>query len=496
MPSIEVIQRGAGRAADGTPDAASSALLALLGFSATATPRTRDGALGDALVAVAEALGLPLPSSLVACASVVLADRGHLRIGHVVPDATTARAVAESVRASGGRLVVMADATQRDESPAEALRAELGAASEVDVMGVVSLGEAVDRLFDLESRATAGTIVPAERREAARRALFDRTIHASRAALDWPVVAAIAVGLTRHVPEDDVLAQLELELVRDVALRHAGGSLPIPWPEDELLEGRTHEDRLTILAHIVQAAADGAWEPVPEYVRRARQVVGVDRGPGALRLMGAMGRALAAVGDFDDASRLLDDAIEGWVALNDPGESSHALCERLRVAGILGRRDEVVELRARAAERLIPAFSTDSLQYAALAVGRALAQVGAFAEAMSALSTDALGAHARDEVRAGALRWMAFAARGAGDLARAGEAIAALEGLGETDQLLLARLDAGPLDAAARRATVRALIEGTPEARRLAMRVAPGVSAAALAERPAALRRLRAEYRY
>jgi hypothetical protein len=394
-------------------------------------------------------------------------------------------------------VVLIADASKPSEAPAERIRASAPNRPPSSVMGVLSLGEACDRLLGFRGRARAGTLIAPERRAAATTALFDATIDASRLALDWSLVATIASGLLVHVG-DDARAHFELTFVRDVALRHEGYEALLAWPDEDELAPYSSDVRFALLAHAVQSASDGGSDRLGEYATQAEALIGEDASEGALRLRGALGRALAAQGQFDRASASLSATVEAWLNLR-PSEASRALCELLRVEGILGWAESVARWRERAEALVRPALDDESRRYLDLAIGRALVQIGEPRAALPVLGDESLGARAREHVRASVLRWHARAARALGDGQLEAKSFAELSTLGDSDQLRLAQLDRGLPSVEAVVECLRAMTSlprAGAEVRAQLARIAPETSLRAVAERPALLTKLRDEYRY
>ena len=68
-------------------------------------------------------------------------------------------------------------------------------------------------------------------------------------------------------------------------------------------------------------------------------------------VLGAVGRALAGLERYADATDTLRRAVRGWLELGRVADASYALCELLRVEGILATDDDA-EIRAAARGRL------------------------------------------------------------------------------------------------------------------------------------------------
>ena len=494
---IHVWEGGALRAARSRASPATEEMLTLLGcepdpsveqFQATTAP------VGDVLATVALRLAIHPEDEVVTSCTLVERGDERSRVGDVSSTGAEDSLAAVNVPEKG--LLVVADAVNPADSMAERLRTRLGPSPRARVIGVLTIGEAAERTLALTERARRGDLIPPERSARARAALFAGALRTSRLVLDWPLVSEVAIALLRHVDVTDETGRFELEIVRDIARRHTGVTAPIAWPEPSALEPYTMSERLTILAHVVQSVADGEWSAVPEYATRALATLEASQSPDALRLRGAVGRALAAVGEYDRARAVLEEALAGWLA-TDAGEASYALCELLRVEGIRSSEGRVRELW-KTVESVLPAVGPMGHPYLLLALGRALAQAGLSKDALAVLADVAADGHAPSHVQTAVQRWRAFAAR-AMRSEELSAALAQLEHLGESDQRVLAQLDAGGLDVLRTKAHLDALlaIAGSgDEARRLLNRLGPGLSTQAIAERPEIVRRLRVEYRY
>lgn len=496
MSTIVTWEPTGARPARAEPTRTALSLVRLLGADAALGAGDGGAALGDVLAFVGQALGLE-PSAPVCAAAEVRDERVSPADGLGLSGAPASLAML--VDAEPERRLVLADAATHEDSSAEQVRRVLGSAPASRVLGVLTLGEAFDRVFAVKEQAFAGTLIPPERRARAQEALFAAALSSSRLPLEWHLVADLAIGLLGHAAADDSRAQLELGFVRDVARRHDGVSAPMMWPDDEELAPYAQEQQREIVAHVVQSVADGEWAAVPEYARKARAIVGDDRSPAAFKVLGATGRALAAIGDYEAAAEVLRAAVDGWLAIGSPAGASYPLCELIRVEGVRGDPPMIHALLAHADASVGRHLDASSKPYLTLAIGRALAQVGAAREALLLLEREELGVYAPRHVQAGALRWRAVAARALGESALAKRAQESLEALGDTDQRILARLDTGPLTVEQTRAALDELLAlpgDGDEARRMLNRLAPGLSTRAIAERPEVIRRLRVEYRY
>jgi tetratricopeptide (TPR) repeat protein len=188
----------------------------------------------------------------------------------------------------------------------------------------------------------------------------------------------------------------------------------------QLIDTLRAPSRLELIAHVVQEAAG-----IPDAERFERAVAlgrselpaaERDYHPSHLKLLGALGRAYAAWLRFDEAKPVLEQAIEGWFALDQPAQASMALCERVRVAGLApdaGDLETVLQTyryEFEGADDLSPL----SRAYFAFAVGRAWALHARWDEARAELERDLPWDTAPPELRDARLRWLAFLAASCG----------------------------------------------------------------------------------
>jgi tetratricopeptide (TPR) repeat protein len=234
-----------------------------------------------------------------------------------------------------------------------------------------------------------------------------------------------------------------------IAGRHEGlAGQALQWPKDDELRALPQPVRIGLLAHVVQSAADSSDALVCDFVPLALQWLPVpsDRSLEHLRLAGAIGRAQASAGDYESALQNLRDTVLGWFAVFAEHEASYALCEYVRLLGLLGKREEL----GVAARNWLASFETDprtedvAVAYVRMALGRAYVQAGAPEEGLRYLQ-DAPAVQwtaTRDEVRFGRLRWQARAYDELGKSEEAAACRARLEQQApESDYQLLATLD-------------------------------------------------------
>ncbi len=472
-------------------------VLALLGMEAPGGPdgHTDASRLAATLASVAPAVGLTCAREIVVVA--------HMNgAGHVTPLPAEVGAVSRALASCPDALIVTGDRLRAGKAAAPACDAEdLRATRRAGpVRGVASLSEALDAALGFHDAAQQGRLLgDSATRERAVGAVFAAVLANAPLVLDWRTIAAVALGHLRRT-DLDAATIWELEFIYDVVRRHDGASAPMDWPAPPVLDRYAEDERFQILAHVVQSAADGDLHAVQDYVSRALEAVSNTRTPAALKTLGACGRALAAVGRYDEATDRLEGTVDAWLTV-DPAQGSYSLCELLRVLGIAGDRPRLDALAAGAVRSVLAASRPEGVAFVTLAIGRALAQANAPATALEWLESTGDPGPAPPHVESSRARWLAYAGRALGDRVRVAKAMAELRTLrgGETDQRWLAELDeavASAADLAAPLAALLALPSEGEEARRALTRLAPGMSARTVAARPRVVEALLREYRY
>jgi tetratricopeptide (TPR) repeat protein len=171
--------------------------------------------------------------------------------------------------------------------------------------------------------------------DASLRALRARTLAGH--ALNWAATLRALEWIAARRQEN-----ARIPLLAAIARRHTGAaaSLALDWDEDAIDEVGNE-----LVAHIVQAAADAGDDRCSEFVARALdRVRNAPAEPGSIKALGACARALAAMRRFDEAQACAERAVQRWIARDERDESSYALCEWLRVAGV--RKDQEAIERA------------------------------------------------------------------------------------------------------------------------------------------------------
>jgi hypothetical protein len=290
----------------------------------------------------------------------------------------------------------------------------------------------------VESSPVTAFLSARANREALAQALFegvvlDRWSSDAKRKRDWRATVAICRAVARSTTPAEAGTFERASSARDVALRHTGASPSPPALATGLLASLSADDRYAVHAQWLQFAADGDLALVEPRVGHALALDG--DGPGWLKLLGAVGRARAALGDYSRASEALDMAIAGWIAIGDVEELSRPLSERLRIAAIsegsLPRMDELLLIGGESLARM-----TGDPSYLCVALGRALVQIGRRGDGARVLATATADLGYIGYPITAALRWQALA-----DPERAPSIRRLLEEHGGDDQWILARLD-------------------------------------------------------
>lgn len=419
---------------------------------ATGTAQVLDERSFGAAMALAYgslALGVPLPADFVVSAKLGDGDvtGGALRC---VKGLDQKLAVVHDHALGVKRFFVAA--SQLDEAVHEKER--LGAA--FDVIGVSNLEELWRRVFSDPASIFADILLAAGGPANATRVLFFDILDPHNHVADWRCVERGAGQLAEAVPENTEV-HWRATWVRSIASRHHRNDGELLWPDQAFLNSLRVDVRTRCIAQIVQHAADSAAPLLPKVIEKAeetfRDKLVHDRSGKTHELCGAVGRAWAVLGQHEKAIARLEETIAGFEEV--PLLTSHALCERIRLAGVDHDR-AALEAQAPRLENLLAADTTDpkrmSSKYVRLAWGRALILLGAPCEAKASL--EAWASEAQEAPPFFQISWWRFVAaarRGCGDPSGADAALAAMEGLGVDDITIdLARLE-------------RALALGTPD---------------------------------
>lgn len=420
---------------------------------ASTPPAALDGGsfgLSLSLATASDVLRLPLPSDL-AASGVLQAD------GTIAPVEGLARKVALILGEAPGIRRFLVPVSQAEEAGAavEQALSDLGLSSDDGWLSIEPVGtfqEAFERAFpdaiqQLRERWRDPAVASRLADQLHRVALFDSPV-----VLGWSAIHTCAGELTRRL--DDARDRKRLALVEAIARRHDGHKEPHPWPEEDELSSEHRAVRLRHLAQVVQSEAEGGNAPGAA-ADRARSYIRLrpERASEDAVLLGAIGRALGAAERDEDAIEALREAVSTWQDIGSPFDSTHAICELLRLLGIAGRAAEVAEI----VERDVPPIESDwrtsdkSLGFVRVAVGRAYLQLGRANDALRELSDTPEGRALPLIAEAGRLRWLARAHDALGDPIAADETRRLLSSRQQPSypwqlQTALARLDAARRD--------------------------------------------------
>jgi tetratricopeptide (TPR) repeat protein len=343
----------------------------------------------------------------------------------------------------------------------------------LSVVEVTTLAEAVLQAFPDPLEHMRRRLVDAAARDRLASALFRIALFGTPLVLSWHAVEACATELrasfvrsfepqatlpdaAEPVRTAALRARLEqLTIVEAIAARHQGRPALLPvYDAAHVVCSRA--ERLRLMAHQIQAYADGlalvAAGEVRARLEAARSELRprCERAPEDAVLLGAIGRAWAALGEASEALEALHDAVLAWIEVHRPCESSYALSAFLRLAGIEGS-ELFLAMVAEPMQQLEadPQTSEKSLGYVRLAHARALVQLGRAAEARALLEDTPGRAPLPHEVESARVRWLARALDdlGQSDAARALRATLRAE-TADPEQCTLAALDQALRDGA------------------------------------------------
>lgn len=345
------------------------------------------------------------------------------------------------------RLLTALDEFERFVVPASAgpvidtLRAARGDRERPAILAAPRLSDAVRlALPHLDAILSAGAV------EGVLSALIARALEGPEpTSLGWSGVHHLCVGALRKTDAADSDTALLLAVARDITARHLGHDALIEWPDEAWLAALDRPRRLTILAHVVQSAADADWEEAPRYAQAAKRSLAApsERGPEDAKLLGAIGRAYASGFAEQEAIEALRAAIAVWERLDRPADASYAWSEVLRVASrSLGAGSSLARELLSRQEAARGRMTDPGRLFVQLAAGRAWAQLGELE-----LATVELGDHAAEWALAPAHaqqargRWLAWALRSQGDATGTRDAMDSLARGGPSEQRCLAELD-------------------------------------------------------
>jgi hypothetical protein len=340
--------------------------------------------------------------------------------------------VSIAARWAPGVTTFLVAAEQEDEARALAATVDPPLA----IVGATDLGQAFDHVFPrLRTEGPATWLVPENAVAAAQR--LARIATEGPPLLDWGAVerparmlsARFAPGSKEHENATWAVA---------IARRHQGKRAPLPWFDVE-----TDPERA---AHRLQAAADVGSGDLQTLVERARHLLSNGGAARAtLSLLGAIGRAEAALRRYPAALEASLAAVGGWREQDHLQEVGRPLCEALRIAGLTVDMERLPRIAAEA-EALLEGderIDGETRSFLRLALGRAWVQAGIPERGLPYLVPDA-GTSTRLHVDWSTRRWRATAL---GALGRTHEAAGLRKTLFDEERegissiVLLARLD-------------------------------------------------------
>ena len=355
--------------------------------------------LAAALAVGSHLMERPVPASVVA--SAVLRDDGALAAVHGLE--RKLRIIAESA------LAVSLVLTSREQASEAAAIVEREGWPLV-IRGVSTVAEAFDVVFPEARESAPPSWVPKEARR-----LSDSLLAICRgnpSLRDWAPVER-AAGWVCEMPGIHASVSTRARFARRIASRHANGDqVSIPWEEF-----RGSASDCDGVAHVVQAAADAGAEELPEYIRRATEMVGdftTGTDEGALRLAGAVGRALATLRRYPEARTFLRDATLTWFEVR-PSEASFPLSEWLRVSSLDGgTRDDWHDAQAAVDRYRANDPEDQGASFVLFALGRGHVVRGDPTEGLRVLDAASAAAHV-EWLRRSIERWRALACVALGD---------------------------------------------------------------------------------
>ena len=220
--------------------------------------RTLEGesfGLSFALSAASLLADVRLPCELAASA-VVRPDGSLAPVAGLAAKVRVLRANALGVR----RLLV---------AEAQVEEAREACADRLVVEGYATLGQALEAVLPRLGEATPEAWRTPGAAQAVARQLFQLILRPQKPMLGWGGVVRAAEMLLEALPPEDREHRRLVAFTGEVARRHQGLRAPLPWPDDEALAHAQAPVRLTLLAHVVQAATDAGASDLAGGFRRS-----------------------------------------------------------------------------------------------------------------------------------------------------------------------------------------------------------------------------------
>ncbi len=207
------------------------------------------------------------------------------------------------------------------------------------IHGVATLSEAYALAFgdELEASFKAQDLAAAQAR--AHRLFLFALDSAPQSTIDWRPVAAAAQSILRDWGQElDAVHRAYLEQAGQIARRHKGESYDYVAPPRELIESLYAPQRVNLIAHWVQSAADrgrpsfaNAEALALEHLQRGREAFAPH-----LRLLGALGRLYGLIRERAAEGLACQlEAAGAWIALGCGAEATYPLSAAFRLAGAL-----------------------------------------------------------------------------------------------------------------------------------------------------------------
>jgi hypothetical protein len=285
--------------------------------------------------------------------------------------------------------------------------------SPLKIIGVAELSDAfnfvwqnLDKLFVTQWKQQPNTAL------AAGEELFRIALLGSTNILSWDGVVRMAELAREHLTDPTV--QYKTKVAADIARRHSDRRHELDWPDEQMLRRLNKPIRMRLMAHVIQSAADTDHKKAEDYLDRMKEFLCLDATelfPDELRLYGAMGRALSAIGKFDEACDALHKSLLAWWSLYELEDATYPLSELLRLLGFTGTPALLAETIATYVETAeLDSCTEMGRAFVYCSAGRALLQRNQEEKALVYLRDFSEGGrinwqHTRSHLARAALRW-------------------------------------------------------------------------------------------
>lgn len=226
-------------------------------------------------------------------------------------------------------------------------KAERYSAGRIDIVGVNTLTEAVNEVFDDLPRRLVELGEEQGDREDLVKQIFDLCLTRRDAIRDWSPVGG-AARLARKGWAGLRDADIEkLTIAEAVSLRHEDNSGEIQLPLGGWFDTLSKPKQVEVAAHIVQQSTDTGTPEEWAALKFAKSylVSGNEAFEPHLKLMGAMGRLYFIVGQLEESLEMQKEALEQWIERRKSDEVSYPLSFAYTVVGAMGDGDEYEALK-------------------------------------------------------------------------------------------------------------------------------------------------------